>query len=116
MFFLEVDLPQDLVHLVQSAPSGSLDSDDFIKILSILRVGGGSDPYLMYQVCYAFQALQYAPDDETLLKAVLRHSAEVVGGLAKASAVLQLDLGVVLEGLDKLHKSLGSVVDTVVTL
>ncbi|KAF9140160.1 hypothetical protein BGX30_006967, partial [Mortierella sp. GBA39] len=164
---LEVDLLQGLVQLVQSAPSGSLVSDDLIKILSILRVRlqgthgqsseysyqlalavarildvmaehevknldrvveheplsgilsglkGSSDPYLMYQVCYAFQALQYVPDDETPLEAVLRHSAGVVGGLVKVSAVFQLDLGAVLEGLDKLQKSLGSVVDTVVTV
>ncbi|KAG9063893.1 hypothetical protein KI688_004007 [Linnemannia hyalina] len=83
-------------------------------ILSGLK--GSSDPYLMYQVCYAFQALQYVPDDETPLEAVLRHSAGVVGGLVKVSAVFQLDLRAVLEGLDKLQKSLGSVVDTVVTV
>lgn len=82
-------------------------------ILSALK--GHSDPYLMYQACYAFQALQYVPDDETPLDTVLRHSVGFVDGLVKVSAVFRLDLGAVLEGLDKLHKSLGNVVDTVVT-
>ncbi|KAF9899308.1 hypothetical protein EC991_009149, partial [Linnemannia zychae] len=50
-----------------------------------------SDPYLMYQACYAFQALQYVPDDETALQALLRHSASVVDGLVKVSAVFKLD-------------------------
>ncbi|KAF9116923.1 hypothetical protein BGW39_002539, partial [Mortierella sp. 14UC] len=48
-------------------------------ILSGLK--GSADPYLMYQACYAFQALQYVLDDETALQAVLRHSMGVVDGL-----------------------------------
>ncbi|KAF9540559.1 hypothetical protein EC957_003997 [Mortierella hygrophila] len=163
----QVDLLQGLVQLVQSAPSGSLVSDDLIKILSILRIRlqgthgqsseysyhlalavarildvmaehevknldrvveheplsgilsglkGSSDPYLMYQVCYAFQALLYVLDNKTPLEAVLRHSAGLVGGLDKVSAVFQLDLGAILEGLDKLQNSFGNVVDTVVSV
>ncbi|KAG0315151.1 hypothetical protein BGZ97_008545 [Linnemannia gamsii] len=67
-----------------------------------------SDPYLMYQACYAFQALQYVPDDETVLQTVLRHSTGVVDGLVKVTAVMKLDLGAVLEGLGKLQKVLES--------
>ena len=69
---------------------------------------GSSDPYLMYQAYYAFQALQYVPDDETVLQAVLRQSIEVADGLVKISAVMKLDLGVVLEGLGKLQEVLAS--------
>ncbi|KAF8928988.1 hypothetical protein BGZ47_001328 [Haplosporangium gracile] len=75
-------------------------------VLSSLK--GSSDPYLMYQACYAFQALQYVPDDETTLQAVLRQSSGVVDGLVKISAVIKLDLVAVLEGLDKLQELLVS--------
>ncbi|OAQ35049.1 hypothetical protein K457DRAFT_1496074 [Linnemannia elongata AG-77] len=67
-------------------------------------LSGSSDPYLMYQACYAFQALQYVPDDETALQAVLRHSTGVVDGLVKVTSVMKLDLGSVLEGLEKMQE------------
>jgi WD40 repeat protein len=164
---LNVDLLQGLVQLVQSSPPDSLVSDDFVKILSLLRVrlqgthqqssvhpyhltlavsrlldvmadhkiqdlnrveeheplsgvlsclGESSDPYLMYQACYAFQALQYVPDDENVLQAVLRHSTGVVDGLVKVTAVMKLDLGAFLEGLGKLQEVLVSAVDVVGTV
>ncbi|KAK5822947.1 hypothetical protein F5H01DRAFT_318903 [Linnemannia elongata] len=77
-------------------------------VLSGLKTS--SDPYLMYQACYAFQALQYVPNNESPLQAVLRHSTGVVDGLVKVSAVFKLDLGAVLEGLGKLQEALGDVV------
>ncbi|KAG0318080.1 hypothetical protein BGZ97_004367 [Linnemannia gamsii] len=160
---LKVDLLQGLVQLVQSAPAGSLVSDDLVKILSVLRIRlqgthqqslehsfhltlavsrlldvmaehevkdvdrvieheplygvlsglkGSSDPYLMYQACYAFQALQYVPDNETPLQAVFRHSMGVVDGLVKTSTILKLDLGSVLEGLANLQQAFESAVET----
>ncbi|KAG9061246.1 hypothetical protein KI688_007584 [Linnemannia hyalina] len=72
---------------------------------------GSSDPYLMYQACYAFQALQYVPDDETVLQAVLRQSIGVAGGVVKISAVMKLDLGAVLEGLGMLQEVVDSTVE-----
>ncbi|KAF9537195.1 hypothetical protein EC957_008675 [Mortierella hygrophila] len=72
---------------------------------------GSSDPYLMYQACYAFQALQYVPDDGTVLQAVLRQSIGVAGGLVKISVVMELDVSVVLEGPDKLQEVLGNTVE-----
>ncbi|KAG0371656.1 hypothetical protein BGX24_001382, partial [Mortierella sp. AD032] len=83
-------------------------------VLSGLK--GSSDPYLMYQACYAYQALQYIPDDETALQAVLRHSTGVVDGLVKVSAVFKLDLGAVLEGLVELQESLGGIIETAGTV
>ncbi|KAG9070327.1 hypothetical protein KI688_009664 [Linnemannia hyalina] len=79
------------------------------EVLSGLKAS--SDPYLMYQACYAFQALQYVPNNESPLQAVLRHSTGVVEGLVKVSAVFKLDLGAVLEGLGKLQETLGGVVE-----
>ncbi|KAF9544039.1 WD_REPEATS_REGION domain-containing protein [Mortierella hygrophila] len=78
-------------------------------VLSGLKAS--SDPYLMYQACYAFQALQYVPNNESPLQAVLRHSTGVVDGLVKVSAVFKLDLGTVLEGLGKLQETLGTAVE-----
>ncbi|KAG9067027.1 hypothetical protein KI688_012939 [Linnemannia hyalina] len=84
---------QDLDRVVEHEPLSA--------VLSGMR--GSSDPYLMYQACYAFQALQYVPDDETVLQAVLRHSTGVVDGLVKVTSVFKLDLGSVLEELEKLQ-------------
>ncbi|KAF9273678.1 hypothetical protein BGZ68_001316, partial [Mortierella alpina] len=51
-----------------------------------------SDPFLMYQASYAYQALQYIPDDETALQAVMRRSRVVAEGLVNISGVVSLDL------------------------
>ncbi|KAG0376300.1 hypothetical protein BGX24_007933, partial [Mortierella sp. AD032] len=75
-----------------------------------------SDPYLIYQACYAFQALHYVPDDETALEAVLRHSSGVVNGLVKVSAVFKLDLGSVLEGLGKLQEAFSGAIGAASTV
>ncbi|KAF9899252.1 hypothetical protein EC991_009223, partial [Linnemannia zychae] len=77
---------------------------------------GSSDPYLVYQACYAFQALQYVPDDETALQAVFRHSAGVVDGMVKVSAIFKLDVAAVLEGLVSLQEALGGAINTTVSV
>ncbi|KAF9090797.1 WD_REPEATS_REGION domain-containing protein, partial [Mortierella sp. GBA35] len=94
---------QDLGHVQEHEPLSG--------VLSGLK--GSSDPYLMYQACYAFQALQYVPDDETVLQAVLRHSTGVFDGLVKVAGVVKLDLGSVLEGLGDLQETLGGTIETV---
>ncbi|KAG0068020.1 hypothetical protein BGZ89_005340 [Linnemannia elongata] len=78
-------------------------------VLSGLRAN--SHPYLMYQACYAFQALQYVPNNESPLHSVLRHTTGAVDGLVKVSAAFKLDLGAILEGLAKLQATLGGVVE-----
>ncbi|KAG9063936.1 hypothetical protein KI688_004050 [Linnemannia hyalina] len=83
------------------------DHEPLSGILSGLE--GSSDPYLMYQACYAFQALQYVPDDESALQSVLRHGTGVVNGLIQVSGVFKLDLGAVLEGLSNLQEALGGI-------
>jgi hypothetical protein len=79
-----------------------LEHEPLAGVLSGLK--GGSDPYLMYQACYAYQTLQHIPDNGASLQAVMRHSAGVVNGLVKASDVIKLDLGSVLKGLGKLRR------------
>ncbi|KAG9063950.1 hypothetical protein KI688_004064 [Linnemannia hyalina] len=81
------------------------DHEPLSGILSGLK--GSSDAYLMYQACYAFQALQYVPDDESALQSVLRHGTGVVNGLIQVSGVFKLDLEAVLEGLVNLQEALG---------
>ncbi|KAF9331796.1 hypothetical protein BGZ91_011974, partial [Linnemannia elongata] len=83
------------------------DREPLLGILSGLK--DSSDPYLMYQACYALQALQNVPDDESALQSVLRHGTGVVNSLVQVSGVFKLDLGAVLEGLGKLQKALGSI-------
>ncbi|KAG0308919.1 hypothetical protein BGZ97_013218 [Linnemannia gamsii] len=83
-------------------------------VLSGLK--GSSDPYLMYQACYAFQALQYVPDNETPLQAILRHSVGVAKSLLNVSAVTDLDLGAALEGLLSLQDTLSTTFEAAGTL
>ncbi|KAF9110645.1 hypothetical protein BGX30_007915, partial [Mortierella sp. GBA39] len=68
-----------------------LEHEPLSGVLSGLK--GSTNPYLMYQACYAFQALQYVPNNETVLQAVLRHSQGVVEGVVKITALGKLDLG-----------------------
>ncbi|KAG0248317.1 hypothetical protein BGZ95_008110, partial [Linnemannia exigua] len=97
---------QDLDRVLQHEPLSG--------VLSGLK--DSTDPYLMYQACYAFQALQYVPNDESALQAVLRHSTGMMGGLVKVSALFKLDLASVLEGLGRLQESLGGIVGVATTV
>ncbi|KAF9157005.1 hypothetical protein BG015_008508 [Linnemannia schmuckeri] len=84
------------------------ENEPLSEVLSSLR--GNSDPYFMYQACYALQALQYVPDNETPLQAVLRYSAGIGSSLMRVAGVVKLDLTPILEGLSSLQESLGSIV------
>ncbi|CAO3567947.1 unnamed protein product [Mortierella alpina] len=64
-----------------------------------------SDPYLMYQALYAFQALQYVPDDESTLQAVMRYALGATESLIKISGVIQLNTVGLLEGLKQMQKT-----------
>ncbi|KAF9952210.1 hypothetical protein BGZ70_000694, partial [Mortierella alpina] len=97
---------QDLDRVLDHAPLSA--------VLSGLK--DSTDPYLMYQACYAFQALRYVPDDETALHALLRHSFDVVNGVVKVTAVFKLDLTSVLDGLASLVTTGVTVYDGVCSL
>ncbi|GJJ77482.1 protein HIRA/HIR1 [Entomortierella parvispora] len=73
------------------------------KVLSGLQ--GSSDPFLMYQASYAFQALQFIPDNETVLQAVMRHSGVIADGLINVSGIVNLDLGGFLKGLGQIQQT-----------
>ncbi|KAF9983531.1 hypothetical protein BGZ75_005003 [Mortierella antarctica] len=73
---------KDLDRVEQHEPLGG--------VLSSLR--SSSDPFLMYQAPYAFQALQCVPDDETVLQEVMRHSKVVAESLFSIAGVFSLNL------------------------
>ncbi|KAG0374856.1 hypothetical protein BGX24_009840 [Mortierella sp. AD032] len=82
-----------------------LNRVDLHEPLSAVLLGlkGSNDPYLMYQACYAFQALQHVPDDETTLQSFLRHSTGMVDGLIKVSGLVQLNFTGFMEGLKEVQ-------------
>ncbi|KAF9994302.1 hypothetical protein BGZ80_007862, partial [Entomortierella chlamydospora] len=66
-----------------------------------------SDPCLVYQAAYAYQALQYIPDDETILQTMLRRTGKVVKGISGVvSAVKALDLNGFIDGLHHIQVGL----------
>ncbi|KAF9571948.1 hypothetical protein EC968_010485 [Mortierella alpina] len=66
-----------------------------------------SDLYLVYHAAYAYQALQYIPDDESPLQSVLRRARVLVSGISGVvSAVKGLDLNQFLSGLEEIHDGL----------
>ncbi|KAF9901683.1 hypothetical protein EC991_005787 [Linnemannia zychae] len=71
--------------------------EPLVNVLSGLK--GTSDPYLLYQASYAYQALQYVPNNESTTQAIVRNSMGVVESMVKLSGVLKLDVGGFLEGL-----------------
>jgi len=65
----------------------------------------GSDPYLVYQAAYAYQALLRVPDDETPWQAAMRRTGKVIKGVAGlVSAVKGLDLNKFFEGVVKIQQ------------
>ncbi|KAG0349437.1 hypothetical protein BG005_010972 [Podila minutissima] len=113
---------EDLYQLVK-AVSNVLDAmaDSSVKGLSREKIHeplcayldglkDNSDPYLVYHAAYAYQALQYVPDDESPLQSVLRRTGAVIGGISGlVSAVKGLDVNQFLEGLDQIQEGLAGV-------
>ncbi|KAG0215397.1 hypothetical protein BGX31_000857, partial [Mortierella sp. GBA43] len=68
---------------------------------------GSSDPYLVYQAAYAYQALLCIPDNESAWQTAMRRTGKVIQGLSGVvSGVKGLDLIRFFEGVDHLHKGL----------
>ncbi|GJJ74994.1 hypothetical protein EMPS_07352 [Entomortierella parvispora] len=132
---LVVEILQGLIQLVEDAPLGYLQSDDMIKILRMIRarledpahresdhkplldilVGlkTREDPFLRYQALYAFQALQWVPDDETPIRAFLRHFTTVTGGIIKMSGVVHLNFSGLVGGANDIQETLGETIEFV---
>ncbi|KAF9356607.1 hypothetical protein BGX26_004997 [Mortierella sp. AD094] len=75
---------------------------DFLKELQ-----KNSDPHLVHQATYAYQALQYVPDDETPWQATVRRTAKVMKGVSGlVSAANGLDLNSLLNSLGNIQEGL----------
>ncbi|KAF9435370.1 hypothetical protein BGZ76_006434 [Entomortierella beljakovae] len=75
---------------------------DYLRVLQ-----SSSDPYLIYQASYAYQALQYIPDDETILQAMVRRTGKVVRGVSGVvSAVKAMDVVCFIDGLREIQGGL----------
>ncbi|KAG0241496.1 hypothetical protein BGX31_001102 [Mortierella sp. GBA43] len=70
---------------------------------------GSSDPFMMYQVAYAYQALLYVPGNEKLWQATLRRTSKVTQGvLGLVSAERGLNLNGFLDGLKDIQQGTSS--------
>ncbi|KAG0227431.1 hypothetical protein BGX31_007005 [Mortierella sp. GBA43] len=66
-----------------------------------------SDPFLVYQAAYAFQALLCVPDNETTWQAAMRRTGKVAKGVAGlVSAVKGFDLEKFYEGLCSIQQGI----------
>ncbi|KAF9356722.1 hypothetical protein BGX34_009783 [Mortierella sp. NVP85] len=85
----------------------NLDREKLHEPLSLYLkdLKGSSDPYLVYQAAYAYQALLCVPDNETAWQAAMRRTGNVIRGISGlVSAVKGLDLIKLLEGLGDIQK------------
>ncbi|KAF9346120.1 hypothetical protein BGX26_002396, partial [Mortierella sp. AD094] len=75
---------------------------DYLKALQ-----KSSDPFLVYQAAYAYQALLYVPDDESILQSMMRRTGKVVQGISGVvGAVKALDLNEFINGLESIQNGL----------
>jgi len=76
------------------------------------KLKGSSDPYLVYQAAYAYQALQYVPDNDTLWQKTMRRTGKVIQSVSGlVSAVKGLDLNGFIEGLGNIQQVMAGVTD-----
>ncbi|KAF9363166.1 hypothetical protein BGX34_004753, partial [Mortierella sp. NVP85] len=69
-----------------------------------------SDPYLVYQAAYGYQALQHIPDDETPEQQVLRRFCKTVEGVSElVQAVKEVDYKKLVSGLVSIREGLALV-------
>ena len=84
-----------------------LDRETLHEPLSnyLKELKGSSDPYLVYQAAYAYQALLCIPDNETPWQAAMRRTGKVIQGVSGlVSAVKGFDLVKFIEGLSDIQK------------
>ncbi|KAG0214595.1 hypothetical protein BGX31_001056 [Mortierella sp. GBA43] len=75
---------------------------------------GSSDPYLVYQAAYAYQALLCVPDNESLWQATLRRTGKVVKGVSGlVSAVKAFDVSGFIDGLGEIQRGLAGAAEVI---
>ncbi|KAF9094660.1 hypothetical protein BGX27_001401, partial [Mortierella sp. AM989] len=74
-----------------------------------------SDPCLVYQAAYTYQALQHIPDDETTYQACVRRTGKVVKGISDiVSAMKAVDLDRFTKGVHEIQEGLMSAGEAIV--
>ncbi|KAF9294914.1 hypothetical protein BGZ88_003132, partial [Linnemannia elongata] len=68
-----------------------------------------------YEATYAYQALQYAPDDETPLQVLWRYAKVTAAGAGAVSSAFKLDSEGLLKGIEILHEIGAGVIGAVST-
>ncbi|KAG0060279.1 hypothetical protein BGZ90_004091, partial [Linnemannia elongata] len=68
-----------------------------------------------YEATYAYQALQYAPDDETPLQVLWRYAKVAAAGAGAVSSVFKLDPEGLLKGIESFQEIGAGVVEAVST-
>ncbi|KAG0271406.1 hypothetical protein BGZ96_005818, partial [Linnemannia gamsii] len=84
-----------------------------LQLLEGLR--DSEDVIQRYEAVYAYQALQYAPDDETPLQVLWRFANLAAAGAGAASSVFKLDPEGLLKGIESLQKIGAEVVGAIST-
>ncbi|KAG0208502.1 hypothetical protein BGX31_002316, partial [Mortierella sp. GBA43] len=111
------------VHQLTLAVSHVLDAMADTKVTGLDRVklheplstylGGlmkSTDPFLVYQAAYAYQALLCVPDNETTWQAAMRRTGTVIKGVAGlVGAAKGFDLEKFIAGLTDIQQGLGGV-------
>ncbi|KAF9199480.1 hypothetical protein BGZ49_010385 [Haplosporangium sp. Z 27] len=78
--------------------------------LNGLRLQESTDPYLVYQAAYAFQALQYVPDDEIPWQSLLRRGKKILSGVSGlVSAAKGFDVERFVTGLGQIQDGVAGI-------
>ncbi|KAG0204571.1 hypothetical protein BGX28_003542 [Mortierella sp. GBA30] len=92
------------------------DHKPLLDILSDLKAEDGkTDPYLKFQVNYAFQTLLYLPDDETRLEATMRYLKSFAVVASGVASVVKLDPKNVFDAGEHIQARLGKAAEVVKT-
>ncbi|KAF9140316.1 hypothetical protein BGX30_006725, partial [Mortierella sp. GBA39] len=92
-------------------------TEDHQPLLDILvELKDSSDPYLKFQVSYAWQVLQYVGDDESPLRAVLRFGSEVTMGAMGVAGIFKFDPENLFSGLQQLVQAAEQAIDVAKTM
>ncbi|KAF9539601.1 hypothetical protein EC957_005187 [Mortierella hygrophila] len=89
---------------------------DHQPMLQLLDGMENSDDVVQrYEAAYAYQALQYAPDDETPLQVLWRYAKVAAAGASAVSSVFKLDPEGLLKGIESLQEIGAAAVEAVST-
>lgn len=108
LYYLVLALSRVLDVMVEGKVKDLRRVVDYEALSSLLdQLKDSIDPYLRYQVIYAFQGLLHVPNDETRRQFMLRHAGNITMGLLGVASVCKLDLSQLKEGAEHMYKVAG---------